>query len=414
MPPAPIRPVIIGTDIGAYSIARSFHEACGARSIIISGSGRGPINDSRILVNEFLGKGAMNDPQRVLEALRRIGRDNVDKYRLILMVNSDQDVEMVAEARDELSQWYTIPLASAEAIARANDKSDVADVAQAIGQTTPKSIPVSVTDRSTWKSALEAIGFPAIMKPREGGTEYNRHYHSGMRKVWHLTTMEESHDALDVIARSGFTGEMLLQELIPGDDTASWVVNGYVDRRGVHTVGASGQVLLGLHQPGYIGNAGIIDVKINEELIDAGQAIVSALGLTGFYSLDVKIDTRTGKPVWLDVNPRIGRGNYYINVGGLNPIAAMLDDIAGVDRAPQRASRRGIFAFVPTVILGRYVNDESLLAEVKKVMKKRPPVHPLDYAQDNGVKRRFYRYASGFNQLRDLRTYYPHPNESGI
>ena len=69
-----------------------------------------------------------------------------------------------------------------------------------------------------------------------------------------------------------------------------WVVNGYVDSHGEITATGSGRVLLGLHQPEVIGNAAMILVQRNDELIAQAQKIVRAAGMRGFFSMDVKID----------------------------------------------------------------------------------------------------------------------------
>src|SRR5690606_24335366 len=44
-----LQPVILGGDIGAYSLARTFHEAYGVRSVVVSSASTGLVRRSRIL-----------------------------------------------------------------------------------------------------------------------------------------------------------------------------------------------------------------------------------------------------------------------------------------------------------------------------------------------------------------------------
>ena len=208
---------------------------------------------------------------------------------------------------------------------------------------------------------------------------------------------------------------LIVQELIPGDDTTQWVVNGYVDSRGEVTATGSGRVLLGLHQPQLVGNAAMILVQSNEELIADAQRIVLAAGMRGFFSMDVKIDPRTGTAYWLDLNPRIGRGHYYLKVGGIDLASAMLADMEGRVPSYQTNERDGIYTVIPMCLANRtYLRDETLYTEVKRVRRARRAINPLTYSKDRNPKRTLYRVINLVNQWRQMRACYPKPTESGF
>ena len=205
----------------------------------------------------------------------------------------------------------------------------------------------------------------------------------------------------------------MVQELIPGDDTTQWVVNGYVDRLGQITAAGSGRVLLGLHVPSLIGNAGMILLDSNDHLIETGKRIVQAVGLTGFFSLDVKIDPRDGTEYWLDLNPRIGRGHYYLKVGGIDLAAAMLADMRGERIQYQTNTRNGIYTVIPMALASkRYLTDADLRAQVK--IAKKNTVNPLAYSKDRNPRRDAYRRSADANQYRQMKAFYPEPTVSGF
>jgi D-aspartate ligase len=181
------------------------------------------------------------------------------------------------------------------------------------------------------------------------------------------------------------------------------------------TMAATGRVLIGLHQPGFIGNAGIIYVTRDDELIADARRIVEGLGLTGLFSMDVKVDPRDGRRVLFDVNPRAGRGGYYVNVGGLNLMEALVADVLEDRRLESRvAGRSGVMGFVPRVVLRRYVRDRALLREVRGIIRQRGVVNPLLYPADANLRRRLYAAQAGANQLKALLQTYPRPTDTGF
>ncbi|MGC5616250.1 ATP-grasp domain-containing protein [Georgenia sp. Z1491] len=410
-----LRPVVLGSDLGTYSVARAFHEAFSVRSTIVLNQPRGPVDHSAILDQLYLGRGGTLDTGLVLDRLEEHAAAHPDR-RHLLMPTMDQDVDMMLTHRERLEKNYLVGLAPAELVRAASDKANLEQVARSVGVPTPRGTEVSLTDdEDAWAAALKEVPLPAILKPADGGTTYANLFFEGRKKAYPVADRAEAMDVLRLVRGAGFTGTFLAQELVPGDDTTTWVVNGYVDSSGRMTMAATGQVLLGLHQPGFIGNAGIIYVREHPDLLEDARRVIGALGLTGLFSIDVKIDPRDGRRVLLDVNPRAGRGGYYVNVGGLNLMEALVADRVEGRALPERvASRRGVMAFVPTVVLPRYVRDRRLLREVLGVLARRRAVNPLLYRRDRNLRRSLYARQAGLNQLRALAAHYPRPTATGF
>src|SRR5690606_5097199 len=79
-------PVILGGDIGGYSLARAFHEAFGVKSIIMSVALGGVVRDSMIVHNVVEPK--MDTPEVAVAALQRIADENPDAS-LIALASAD-------------------------------------------------------------------------------------------------------------------------------------------------------------------------------------------------------------------------------------------------------------------------------------------------------------------------------------
>ncbi|MDN6487156.1 MAG: ATP-grasp domain-containing protein, partial [Ancrocorticia sp.] len=363
-----ILPVVFGFDIADYAFARIFHENSGLRSLVVSEIRRGPINDSSIFDVMMVPRGTLGHEDSFIALLHEIAAQHPDE-RLILCVNSDEGVEDAVKHRAELEGRWFLPYASEEAVKTANSKTSMAAILEALGLPTIPSVSVDLTDPQSWGEGLGRVRFPVVVKP-EDGTLLNLYLHKGLKKVTPVNTREDALALFNKLRDNDVPIKLLVQELIPGDDTTQWVVNGYVDRSGQITAAGSGRVLLGLHVPSLIGNAGMILLDSNDHLIETGKRIVQAVGLTGFFSLDVKIDPRDGTEYWLDLNPRIGRGHYYLKVGGIDLAAAMLADMRGERIQYQTNTRDGIYTVIPMALASkRYLTDADLRAQVKIAKK---------------------------------------------
>lgn len=409
----PILPVIFGFDIADYAFARIFHEAIGVRSLVVTEIRRGPINDSSIFDTQMIPLGTVNVEEKFIALLHQIAVEHPDE-RLVLCINSDEGVDFVSRHRAELEDRWFLPYAPASAVETANSKRAMAELIASLDFPVPGRTSVDLSQPETWRENLEKVTFPVVVKP-EDGAELTTYHHQGLRKAMPIDTLDEALATFTAWHANGVPICLIVQELIPGDDTTQWVVNGYVDSRGEITATGSGRVLLGLHQPEVIGNAAMILVQRNDELIAQAQKIVRAAGMRGFFSMDVKIDPRTGTAYWLDLNPRIGRGHYYLKVGRIDLAKAMLADMEGQAAPYQTNGADGIYTVVPMCLANRtYLRDKDLYRHVKRVHRKRGAVNPLAYAKDRHLKRTIYRLINLLNQWRQMRAFYPQPTESGF
>ncbi|MGO1592340.1 MAG: carboxylate--amine ligase [Ancrocorticia sp.] len=406
-----ILPVVFGFDIADYAFARIFHENCGIRSLMVTEIRRGPINDSSIFDTMMVPKGTLGHEESFIALLHEIEEAHPDE-QLILCVNSDEGVEYAAKHRGELEERWFLPYPSEGAVRTANSKAAMAQILATLGLPTITSVSVDLTAPESWAGTLENVQFPVVVKP-EDGTLLNLYLHKGLKKVVPVRTPGEAIELLTNLHEAGVPINLLVQELIPGDDTTQWVINGYVDSRGHVTAAGSGRVLLGLHVPSLIGNAGMILLERNDHLISVAKQIVAAVGLTGFFSMDVKIDPRDGTEYWLDLNPRIGRGHYYLKAAGIDLAAAILADMGGEAIAYQTNSRTGIYTVIPMALASKkYIQDPDLMRQVKSA--KKHTVNPLAYAKDRNLKRTTYRCLSYVNQYKQMRSFYPEPTQSGF
>lgn len=161
----------------------------------VSGLSRGSISNSSIIDNVYVGKGGTLDDELMIRTLIKIA--DTDRTP-ILMPFMDRDVDMVLRYRDELEQaGYVIPLAPTEVVEKASDKALLNEICESLGlpTITTSEILLSTPD-DAWGPALDAITFPAVIKPKDGGMDYGRLRFEGQRKAYSVETRGEALETL--------------------------------------------------------------------------------------------------------------------------------------------------------------------------------------------------------------------------
>ncbi|MGW6130452.1 carboxylate--amine ligase [Cellulomonas sp. NPDC055163] len=411
----PLQPVILGADIGVYALARSFHEAYGVRSIVVSGAALGPVADSRIVDNVLVADG--HDPRQLVDTLVEVARGLTGR-RLVLMANSDWLVRVVVQHRDELEPYYVVPFLSADLLDQISDKATFAEICERIGISVPRTVvqDFARAGEPGWQPVPVPAGitYPLIAKAASSA-DYQDVEFEGKKKVFEISEPAELDRLWVSLAGAGFRGRFVVQELIPGDDTQMRSITAYVDSRGQITLLCSAHVLLEEHTPSGLGNpAAMITTRI-DPMLEQARRFLTETGYVGFANFDVKVDPRDGSYRFFEVNPRIGRNNYYVTAAGANPMRFLVEDrVEGRAVEPVVVEKEILYAIVPHRLLLRYVADPALAAKVKGLIKAGAVAHPLRYAQDSGPKRVAYVTLALVNQVRKFRTHYPELTGTGF
>nr|WP_282944314.1 hypothetical protein [Cellulomonas endometrii] len=404
---------MLGADIGVYALARAFHEQYGVRSIVVSGAALGPVAHSRILDNVLVEDG--HDPRQLVDALLRVAREQAGR-RLVLLANSDWLVRVVVQHRAELEPHYVVPFLSEELLDRLSDKATFSEIATDLGLAVPRTIvqDFALADDPAWAPVPVDVGYPLIAKAASSA-DYQDVTFPGKKKVFEISTPDELDALWASLRAAGFRGRFVVQEMIPGDDTQMRSITAYVDGRGSITLLCSAHVLLEEHTPSGLGNPAAMVVTREDAMLEQAATFLRGVGYVGFANFDVKVDPRDGAFRFFEVNPRIGRNNYYVTAAGANPTRFLVEDRV-LDRAvePVVVDTEVLYSILPHRLLLTYVLDPALAGKVRGLIRAGRVAHPLRYARDAGPRRRWYAFAAALNQVRKFRRYYPEVTSTGF
>ncbi|MBR1810630.1 MAG: hypothetical protein IJ766_03125 [Clostridia bacterium] len=388
-------PVILGADITAYSLARSYHEQYGIKSLVLSQKQAKIISESKICENRVFD--GLENADVLIRRLIEIGEEFKGKKKLIVMGCGDWYVRILIENKAALSPYYVIPYIDEDLLNQIVLKDKFYEICEELGIKYPKTYVYECGKENDLKFDFN---YPVIAKPANSAM-YHYASFKGKKKVFRFNNEQELRAMLAELEKSSYNYKFLIQDCIPGDDEYMRVLTCYSDQNGKVRFASLGHSLLEDHTPTAIGNPVAIINEVNPEIVAAATRFLEHIGYTGFSNFDIKYDTRDGSYNFFEINVRLGRSNFYVTGSGFNTVKWIVDDLIYHKELPYTvADRENLFTVVPKGIILRYVKDPATRAQVKRLYREGRVSYPLAYKCDLAPKRRFYVYASLLNQYR--------------
>src|SRR6266545_4216405 len=278
---------------------------------------------------------------QLLAAGRRLGE------RPILLCGSDPWALLVAAHARRLAEVFEFPEVPLELVRGLTSKPGLQDLALRHGLPTPR-----VRCPDTVEAAVRAAGeltLPVVLKNVRS------------RPGQELARASDRRELVELFLAMGGPGEVVLQELIPGDDGDVWMYNGYFDRSSRCLASFTGRKIRQL--PPGLGLCTAGECAENPELAAAAEAFLGAVGYRGVVDVDFRRDPRDGRYKVLDVNPRLGGVmRLFVDPTGLDVVRAMYLDLTGrpVPRPRPNQGRRWLVEAGEVVAMRRYRRERGL------------------------------------------------------
>lgn len=387
-------PVLLASDINVYSMARAFHEEYNVQSLMVARDLSGPVMNSKIL--RYLEEKELDDSKVFLETMKKIYEENKDKT-LIIIGCADHYVRLVVENKEALKDMYVVPYSDKEVLDNIVLKETFYSLCSKYNLDYAKTL---VYKKEMNLDFTLDFDFPVVLKPSDS-VSYNKNSFQGQHKVYFIDNMQDLKDTLKTIYGHGYEDNMIIQERIPGDDSAMYDLQVYVGSDHKVKLMNFGNVLLEEHTPKGIGSNAATLVDYNEELMKKIQVFLEDIGYEGLADCDLKYDHRDGTYKMFEINIRQGRSHYRVTGGGDNLAKYIVEDYVLHKELPLKFVKDEYFwHVVPLGIVYKYINDEEKVKKIKRLVKEGKVCHSLYYPKDMNIKRWAYLKLRDFNQYK--------------
>ena len=411
-------PVILGGDIGSYSLAREFHQEYGAISAVVPSVVTGIVGYSRILDARPFAE--QENEAAFLDFVISLGRELAagagGPRPLLLLGGADQHIRFIARNAERLRIWFTVPYVGVDQLDRATEKDAFYELCRSLEIPFPGTVVHDCDDADADIEALPArlaeakVPLPAIVKPSDG-VAWGQLEFAGKKKVHTVETDDELKDLVSKATAAGYGGTLVIQDLIPGGDSGMHIATFFSDQDGTVRFASCGRVIVEEHAPGALGNSAAIVAQPNPVAIEAGTRMLNELGWTGFSMFDMKLDPRDGSYKFFELNPRLGRNHFYISAAGANVSRFYVQEFLGDGLLPEEPEftefqEEHLYTILPLRLLRRYVPGD-MKAKVEKLISSKAYSHPLFYRKETDPRRWYYILVSTLNHYRKFKRHHP-------
>ncbi len=388
-------PVILGIDVGAYSIARTFYEHYKIKSIIVGKCTYWMTCYSNITIPYIVND--MNE-----EVLIKFLMDLALEYKdtkLLLFGCSEDYVDIIVRNKDCLSKYYVVPMVDEDVLNKVVRKEGFYEICEKVNINYPKTL---VVNKDNYKDVNISFKYPIVGKV-SNKAKYQRINFEGKMKVFIINSYEELQDILDRCYKAGYDDDFIIQEYIKGTDANMRVLTCFCDENSNVLFSSVGRVLLEEKGPDVTGNYSAIVNTHDDKIVDAAKKFLKEAKYVGYANFDIKYDDDTKEFYFFEVNVRLGRSNFYMGAGNTNYLAPVVDTFI-YHKPMSEYKQKGVelYRIIPFCTIKKYVNNKDIINEVKKLKRN----NPLDYSKDFLFKRKVYIYMALMNHIRKFKKYY--------
>jgi len=225
----------------------------------------------------------------------------------ILFPASDEALVAVANNKELLETHFDVPVPDLEVVQRFIEKKYTYEIADKNGIPAPKTItPTCLEDVEEY---AKGIDFPCLVKPSQSHLFFD-HF---KRKMFPVENEKELISVYQQSAKAGL--EVMLQEIIPGDDINVVNYNAYF-WEGEPLVEFTAQHIR--NAPPWWGSPRVVLSKDIPEVIEPGRNILKSMGFSGYACTEFKKDDRTGIYKLIEVNGRHNLSTSLAVACGIN------------------------------------------------------------------------------------------------
>lgn len=410
------QPILLGSDINAYGMARAFHEAYGIHSIAFAHYQLSPTKFSRIIdvriVPDFAQISVFH---RTLVSFGKRMRMEHPNTTPLLIPCGDVYATLLSLCSSELGKYFALNTLSPELTRQLSYKSTFYQLCERYKLPHPKTKVVTKEQVTRGEYKDLPFPYPVAMKPVDSAAWLDIDF-PGRQKAFIIDNPDDLDMLINLAYGAGYQADMVIQDFIPGDDSRMRVLNAYVDRHHRVRMMFLGHPLLEDPSPDAVGNYTAILPDYNEAVFGPVKAFLEDIGYQGVANFDMKYDERDNEYKLFEINLRQGRSSYFVTLNGFNLAKYFVDDLVedtDFDGATLLGRGSKLWLEIPRSIFRKYVRDGDDKREGLDMLERGDWGTTLEYRSDMNPLRwlmirhmfRLYekRYDEFFKQKADLK-----------
>ena len=395
-------PILLASDINVYSMARAFHEEYNIKSIVLARLNSGVINHSKII--EFRKIDNLDETDVFLDELNKLYEELKPLNKQLLLIGcEDHYVRLIVNNKDKLKDKFIMPYTDIKTLNKIVLKETFYELCKENNIDYPKTYVYKKDDSLNFKLDFD---YPVILKPSDS-VAYFKVSFPGQYKVYTIHDKNELDETLKTIYNAGYTGNMIIQDKIPGRDNKMYDLHIFCGKNKKVQYMNLGNVLLEEHTPKGLGSNAATLTTYNPKLMNQIKNLLEKIGYQGWCDCDLKYDERDKKIKIFEINIRQGRSHYRNTGSGYNVAKYIVDSfVNGIEKDLILVKEPYFWHVIPKKIVLKYVEDKDKVEIVKKLIKEKKVCHSLFYKKDKSILRFIYLIIRNMNQFKKFKKYY--------
>lgn len=312
-----VKPLILGTDDNSYSVARSFYEAYGEKSVTVGSGILKVYRDTKISSLTYERGFSSNDDKFVTMLNKEAKRYPDTKF--IIFAPNEIYLNILCKNLDRLDFDCEAAYPFGDIYKNLFYKSKFYNYLETIGVRYPKTEIINGDN-------IESLSLEGdlFMKPDDFPALYALDFEE-KQKGYKLSSNKEAKEVLRKIYQAGYDKDMIVQEFINGGNGSECSLNGYRSSQ-KDTSMVLARNILSDERVLTVGNH-LVQIDHNDQrFYEIAKHIVDSLDYVGLFNFDFKLDSKTGEIFVLEMNQRQGRTFYYSTLAGVNLIRLAIED----------------------------------------------------------------------------------------
>jgi predicted ATP-grasp superfamily ATP-dependent carboligase len=314
--------IVLGGHYSALNVVRALGQN-GIQVIVLSQSPHDHACHSKFVTEQVVIPDPVKNSDELLELLMGIERD---WDGALLIPSLDPFIIFVSQNRSMLKKRFFFTVQNWDVIDRIINKNKLYPIAQGLDIPTPKIfLPESV---QFIKERQSEMFYPCILKPNE--THKFREVYGG--KVLFVDNYQELIKMYVDTKQHGL--EVMISEIIPGDDTSIFSYRSYIDSHGEVLAEMCTQKLR--QYPTGFGQGSVVrTIPMIPEVRNQALKLLRKLSYRGQSSTEFRLDSRDGQYKLMEINTRPVVTEWLFVKAGINfPYLTYLDLVEDIREKP--------------------------------------------------------------------------------